>query len=286
MWASRRVGSVLGVAVAVLGLWLGRAGGQPPEPVPQGEREFLAEVREWCSRLQSDLERLQEEFIVELSGENERVYYRRADEVLAAVIRLRSAAQPGVSRRTLYADFARTDKLLHDLMDDVRKQDVGQRRSVIRAMQRVNYDDEQLHFLLAQDGANDRQLPGSVRRLAHALAEEAVEFHRTAKFILKQDPTGQRVETDIRLFAEAAHHFHTGLHADLDREHLRRDFAVVNAAWRQVTRDLDVLTPQENAYLLRRAERVDQIHDRLFLLLRIEGERPRFQLRLPLGVAR
>ena len=53
----------------------------------------------------------------------------------------------------------------------------------------------------------------------------------------------------------------------------------MNRAWERAIRGLQVLKPRDNIHLLRSADRVERLHERLFRLLGLKGERPRLSIK-------
>ncbi len=242
---------------------------QPPADV--GQRSYLANVQERARWLLAELERFQEDAVVELRGQRERELYQRADAVLTVLRHFRRSLHGSVAREHLVDDFRRMDRKLHDLLETV--QAFGEKFPALqRAAVRVRQADHQLHYALFQGDTSEETTKQVVTRQAHALATEAQEFERTARFALATDRPGRRaLEEDIHAFAEAAEHLHKGLHAGFNRPHLLRDMKALEQAWSRVGRGLRVLTPRENEFLVRRAERFDLALDRLHRRLALEG---------------
>src|SRR5262249_3731310 len=67
------------------------------------------------------------------------------------------------------------------------------------------------------------------------------------------------------------------LDGGFNRDHLRRDFGTLSAAWEGVSRHLRTLPRREARYLWTRAEHVGELLERLHALLGVNGERPRLE---------
>ncbi len=247
---------------------------QPPADV--GQRSYLANIQERARWLLAELERFQEDAVVELRGQRERELYQRADAVLTDLRHFRRSLHGSVAREHLVDDFRRMDRKLHDLLETVHA--YGDKfPSLQRAAARVRQADQQLHYALFQGDTSEVTTKQVVARQAHALAWEAQEFERIARFALTSDRPGrQALEADVHAFTEAAEHLHKGLRAGFNRQHLLRDMRAMEQTWSRVVRGLRVLTPRENVFLVRRAERLDLALDRLHRQLALEGERTRF----------
>lgn len=240
--------------------------------------EALAPVRAAAHDLAREVEYLQEDIVTESGGEKERVLYARADAVLGDIDCFAASLKPGATREELGKHFDALDKKLHELLKSAhafRPDD----RLLRRTADRAGAADERLHLaLFAADGseARKRQL---LERQAGALAASAAEADRTARYALGPAAGGAVLAADLGKLAEAARQFRKGVAGGADREQLRRDFEAVNRAWSRAVGGLKDLKPRENVHLLRGATRLDALHERLFKMLGLEGERPRLIIR-------
>jgi hypothetical protein len=83
----------------------------------------------------------------------------------------------------------------------------------------------------------------------------------------------------VHKLAEEAEQFEKGLTAGKDRAQLRKDFAAVNRAWERVIQGMRNLKAGDHMHLLHAAGQFDHVHERLYRLLGIEGERPQLIIR-------
>jgi hypothetical protein len=118
-----------------------------------------------------------------------------------------------------------------------------------------------------------------LERRARALTTAARDLDRVAQYALSGDPAESALPADTRKFVQAAEQFQKSLTGTSDRSQLRKNFAAVSRVWERVIQGLKALKPGGNIYLLRGADRVDQLFDRLHRALGIEEPRPKLILR-------
>lgn len=246
---------------------------QPPRARPdiraaaQGQRytpQQLQVIRQRANQLASEVEHLLEDIAIE--GRATRQLYDQADAVMREVLHFQRSIRPGVSREHIVRDFRAMDQQVHSLLQSLQSSD---EISLRRGIARVNYADQQLHFAVFQ-GDESRQVRAEViARQAHALEAEAKQLARTARFVL-HGRRAQELLTAIEQFAEEAEHFHEGFEGGAPPEHVDRDFAALDESWHKVVRQLNA--SPASAFLFRRAQRVNAIHNQLHRLLDAESE--------------
>jgi hypothetical protein len=239
------------------------------------EGDYLTGVQAAARQLAFEVERFQEDVVVELGGRRERELYRRADDVLGDLRRFQRGLRPGATRGRLYGEFHRLDRQLHDLLEEVRALGRDQ-RALLRVAARIEQADQQLHYALFRgDTTEDHGSQLLVRQL-RALRLEARELERTARYALAGNRPGERLADDLDAFAVAVEHLVKSAETGAGRDHLRRDFAAVDRAWQQVTTSANRLPPLPGTVFLRsRAQQVDNLLDRVYDQLGLRGERPR-----------
>ena len=244
-------------------------------PADPAARDFLGIVQERTRVLATELERLQEDVVAELGGQQERELYRRADAVLGDVRHFQRSLRAGADRQHLAKDFGELDRKLHALLGEVRA--VGPaHRALQRAAHRVEQADQQLHAALAHRPGGAEPARAEVKRQTHALLAEAREFERTARYALANDRAGAHAEKSVREFARALEHFHTSLDQGEGKRHLREDYAAVDKAWAHVVEHLNALPPAEGHRHLRgQARRLDALEEEVRRLVGAPGERGR-----------
>lgn len=234
--------------------------------------EYLTQAREGTRQMIHDLDHLQSVIVAELHGEKVHDLYQRTDAVLAEAEAFAAALKSGVAREDLYPRFDKLDQQLQALLKSLDALGVDQ-RALHRAANYLRATDDQLHYLLSAGDTSAARLRQVVERQARALAATADEMVGTANFALAEIKGQSVLLGDIKKFAEVAHRFQQELPAKTDREDLQRAFHTVNQAWDKVVEGMKAVPPQENVFLLRSAVRIDQLHERLFKLLGISGER-------------
>jgi len=233
-------------------------------------------VQAAARELTRDLEHLQEDIIADLAGRKEQTLYRQADAALTGIVHLQKSLKPGAARKDLYDVFDPMDRMLHELLKAVR--DLGpDQRALQRAADRVDNADEELHYALAAGDPTGVRTKQLLERQARALAVAALKLDRTAEYALGAVPGRSVVQGDLRKLVDAAEHFQKSLAAAGEQKDRQRDFVAVNQAWGRAVQGLNLL--KGSRYLLHSAIRVNQIHERLFRLLGIKGERPNLSIR-------
>ena len=266
------------VLILTLAALPGTRGADPP--ADRGvDQAYLSGVQDAVRQLASDLESLQDDIILELGARKDRDLYHRTDALLAEVERFRGSVKPGVSRQVLYKGFNDLDRAIRDLLDRV--QALGaQQRVLQRAAARIAASEFQVDYALSRGDVSEERGRHVVQRLARSLAIETAELARTASYALASESSSHTVlETDLRMLAAAADKFEKAVQGNYKRDQVRQEFAALAVAWEQAARGLRALPPRENAFFLRRAERVDQVIDRLHQALGIEGKSPRLIIR-------
>jgi hypothetical protein len=242
------------------------------------EQEYLSNIQEAARQLARGVEYLQDDIIADLGEQKERSLYVKTDAVLAALGSFQAALKPGVSRAQLYKDFEPLELKLEKLLTDVDALD-SRERVLHRDAGRVRAAEEQLHYSLSAGDVTTDRMKQVMERQARALAVAARDLDRVAQYALEGAPAESALPADTRKFAQAAEQFQKGLATTQDRDLLRKNFKAVSQAWERVIQDLKALKPGGNIYLLRRADRVDQLYERLYRALGIPGERPKLILR-------
>jgi len=244
----------------------------------QKQDEYLRDVRASAQQLVHDLEELQNVVVSELSGQKERSLFRRVDGSLREALAFQNALKDGVNRNDLYRHFEHLDPKLHELLQEVRSQGVKQ-KALQRAIDQVLATDDHLHYVLSAGDTTEARVQKVIERQAKALAVTAQDLERTATFALG-DASGQAVLLgDLKTFDRAAQQFNKIVHDNKDKKVTQAAFVAVNASWDKVIAGLKSLPPEDNVFLLRSATRADQLHDRLFRLLGMKGERPNLTIR-------
>jgi hypothetical protein len=275
MSAAGRCLSVL-LAVALVNPTAAQAGQRLREAVLGPE--YLAEVQLAARQLIFALAQLQEDVVMDLGGQKERTLYRQADDLLGRVTQFAGTVKPGASRKQLYKGFNEIDLKLSALLHAVRA--VGkEQRPLQRDAVRLLAAGEQLHYALSAGDPSEERTREVIRRQAEALIGSARDLEQTIHYALADSPDRGNLEDNLHRLIEAGEQFRKGLGKKADRRQLRELFARVSHEWQAVGMGLRRLTPRENNYLLRSANRVDRYFERLFHLLGVKGKRPQLTIR-------
>jgi hypothetical protein len=252
-------------------------------PAARGEdrplsRKYLDQVKEAARQLTHDLEQLQDALVAELKGQKERTHYRQADVALGAALSFQRALKDGASRADLYKSYDALDEKLRVLFKGAGALGEGH-RGIHRALSYVSASDDQLHYALSEGDLSAKRTAKVIERQARAMSATARELHEVAAYAFGDDPGRGVLQKELDTLARSAEQFQKGLATNSQKRDLQRQFEAVNASWVKVTEGLKGLAPEENAYLLRGAARMDRLHERLFRLLDIKGERPQLIIR-------
>ena len=235
-------------------------------------REHLASIQEATRDLAREVEFLQD-IVAEQSGKKGQTLYRQADAMLADIVDFQKSLKPESTRERLYKSFDELDGKLHKILKAV--QALGpEQRLLQRSAARVSAADEHLHFALsAQDGSEGRAKQ-VLERQTRALVTAARQVDNMAEYSLGTVQGRGVLVGDLHKLAEAAEHFQKELASQTDRAHLRKEFAAVNQAWARAIRGLKALKAGDNMRLLRAVDQLDRLHERLYRLLDMKGDRP------------
>ncbi len=240
-------------------------------------REEMASIQTATRDLAREIEHLQDT-VAEQDGEKERALYRQADAALAAVETFQKSLKPETSREHLYKAFDEQDRKLHELLIAV--QALGpEQRLLKRVTARVRAADDELHYALSAGDASADRAKQVIKRQTRSSVDAAQRLGKTAGDSLGAVAGRGVLVGDLHKLAEEAEQFQKGLAAGKDREQLRKDFAAVNRAWERAIQGMRKLKVGDHMQLLRAAGQFDHIHERLYRLLGIEGERPQLIIR-------
>lgn len=263
-----------GVALAA---FLAPSEDKPHRP-PELSTDQLITVRENVRQLTRDLEQLTEAITERGKDDKKPSVYRQAEQVLGELAALEQEAKPGADRKELYQRFGKIDSSLHDVLEVVHAIGKGD-KAIQRTVVYVQASDAELHFALSAGDSSDAQIPAVVARQSRALVLACRRLNTLAKPALGDVQGRGELETDLQKLFEAAEAFQKTTEIPHSQQQLREAFRPVNQAWDRVVRGLQGLPAKENFFLLRSALRVDQLHERLYRLLGLEGERPRLIIR-------
>jgi hypothetical protein len=240
--------------------------------------DYRAWMREGARQLDRDLEQLQDALVGDAAGPKERSTYRKADAVRDRLDRFRQSLQGEVARADLYRQFDPLDADLEALLKEAA--DLAAARSPLdRAVRYVRASGDQLHYLVADGDANAGRKNQVIARQARALAAAAADLHRAAEYALDDSPRRPALLADLAVLQKAAERFAGQWSGKAGPKDPKADFEPVNEAWMRVAIGMKRLPPSDAAAFGRAAGRVDQVHERLYRLLAIEGERPRLTIR-------
>jgi hypothetical protein len=244
-----------------------RASGE--EAVPSAK---LAQIREASRELARDVEYLQDALVSDAAGPKEREAYRKVDALRDRVDAFLGVLKSGISQADLDRRFDQMDEELEAVLAMI--PDLAARDSALdRAARYARASEAHLEYLLA-DGVPARR-DRAVTKQAASLAEAAAALHRAATHNLDDDsPSRVVLLADLQAFRGAADEFLRQLTGKSAVKDPKQAFRAVHQAWSKVVLQVKRLPAQAAASLARTASRVDRLHERLFRLLQIEGDRP------------
>jgi len=240
-------------------------------------REELASIQTATQDLAREIEYLQDT-VAEQDGEKERALYRQVDAVLADVEAFQKSLKPETTRERLYQTFDEQDRKLHELLKVV--QGLGpEQRLLKRAAAKVRAADDHLHYALFVGDTSEARTKQVLERQTHSLLDATQQLDKTGGYSLGAVQGRGVLVGDLHKLAEEAEQFQKGLAAGKDREQLRKDFAAVNRAWERAIQGMRNVRAGDHMRLLRAAGQFDRMHERLYRLLGVEGERPQLIIR-------
>src|SRR5262249_50591519 len=254
----------------------GGTGTRPQEPAAKSgdkmiDEKYLQTVRGAARQLGEELERFQETVVAELGGSKDRTVFRQADSLLGQVAAFETGLKATSTRKEIYKGFDEIDAKALDLFKAVEM--VG--KDKLRLQRLVNYlraAVDYLHYAASAGDLSETRKKQIIERQARALTAALRELEKMASYGLAEVPRREVLLAHVRKLLAAAETFQksTGGSDVADR------FKVVNESWERVVQGFRSVPPRENVLLLRSAVRVDELHERLFRLLGIPGDRPRF----------
>jgi len=240
-------------------------------------REELASIQEATRELDREVESLQD-ILAELDGEKERTVYRLADAVLTEVEGFQKFLKPDISRDRLYKAFDELDRKLQGLLKAAKERGPEQ-RLLRRPAVKVRSATDHLHYAVSVGDTSESRTKQVMERQTQGLVDAAQDLDKAAENSLSAIPGRTVLAGDLHKLAEATEHFHKGLAAGQDRAELRKQFAAVNEAWERAIQGMKNLKAGDHMYLLRAAGRFDRLHERVYRVLGIKGERPQLIIR-------
>jgi len=240
-------------------------------------RKELASIQEATRELDREVESLQD-ILAELDGMKERTVYRLADAVLTDVEGFQKFLKLESSREGLYTAFDELDRKLQGLLKAVKE--LGPEQRILRRPAvKVRSATDHLHYSISLGDTSESRTKQVLERQTQGLVDAARDLDKTAEYSLGAIPGRTVLAGDLHNLAEATEQFHKGLAAGQERAQLRKEFAAVNEAWERATQGMRNLKAGDHMHLLRAAGRFDRLHERVYRVLGIEGERPQLMIR-------
>lgn len=237
------------------------------------DRDRMQLLHQWADKLASELEYVMED----LSHRNgaSRELYQQVDAAMHEVARFQRALRPDSTREHVYRDFQQMDKQIRLLMESSQFTNDPALRSRIA---RVGYADQQLHQAMSHGDVSETVRSDALARQARALARESRQLAEAARTALAEHRRAEPLLGVINQFAEEAAHFDQVVEKNASPKHVLRDFATLDQSWQNVV--VQINQSGRNAYLFRRTERVNTIHNQLHTLLEAQTARTPLEYRL------
>lgn len=227
--------------------------GQPRQELRAGTSAPSA--GRWIRQLASELDHLQEDLFFE-RGSYPRGLSEQVEQLSLSVAHFQRVQQQSNDQAHLRRDFQEMDRRVHEL---VRTLDGSNDPWLRRQASRIRYADEQLHYALerrldrSRGGA--REVLARQAHLLEGLAKDLEQLHD------RLNRRSRRLDDAIDEFAHQAEHFHEVVEDGAGRDHLRRDFQQLDAAWHRV---VEGLNRSSYSYYLRSVARdIDRVHNQI-----------------------
>jgi hypothetical protein len=241
-------------AVVFIGLVIAPpAFGQPRQELRAGTS--APSVGRWIRQLASELDHLQEDLFFE-RGSYPAGLSEQVEQLSLMVAHFQRVQQQSNDQGHLRRDFQEMDRRVHDL---VRTLDGSNDPWLRRQASRIRYADEQLHYALERrldrPRRDAREVLARQAHLLDGLARDLEQLHD------RVDRRSTRLDEAIHEFADHADHFHEVVEEGAGRDHLRRDFEQLDAAWHRV---VEGLNRSSYGYYLRSVARdIDRVHNQI-----------------------
>lgn len=238
----------------------------------------LNEVREETRRLARDLHYLLDTVVFDLKGKEEAGTYAQANRLLGELLEFETSLRKDVSFDQLRKQFEGLDTKLHILTKTLRS--LGpEERTLQRAATHLQFADDRLHDLLYRGDTSGSRKREMIERQLGSFLSAVRELEQAGALALSKVKDGGRLSGDLHQLRKATWNLEKQLQSKADSERLKEAFLDVNHAWEKAARGLSLLPFRDNVYLLRSADRVEKLHERLYRLFDIKGERPHLIIR-------
>lgn len=232
-------------------------------------------------QLSDAVEHLQADIVEDLTSVKEKQLFRIADQVLHDLAKMEKLlGKRAPAREELYQHFDKIDADVELLGKAVRELVPQRYLLIIRGAQRVHILTDDLHYAVSKGDASPMRVRQVIARQARAMTEAAKKLSLAAEYALGGTPGRGELLVDLKKLAEACKPFEAVAATTQDLEKCKKEFVNLNDAWQRVVHGISLLGPTENAYLIRSAVRADTVHERLFRIFGIKGERPQVTIRI------
>jgi len=250
-----------------------------------GSEQDNGEVAEWRRQVESEaeqltlaLEQLEEDVVIELTGNEERKVYGEIENYLAQLDRFVAKVRSPANRDRLQEEFRDIDERLHELASNLQRL-IGEHRSLSVHTRQVMRADRRMHAVVYQGTTRNEDQQRQLLRQAELFGEELKDLRRTAKYALRNAESSQALDVHLDELCAAAEHLVQSAQADADLGHLRADLAPISQGWELTVDLLNNMPPRSHLFLRRQAQRADTAMDRLEEMLNVEGDRHRVYVR-------
>jgi hypothetical protein len=238
------------------------------------DKDQLAKIETKTHHVSDALEHLQEDIVEELTGVKEKQLFQKADQLLHELTKMEKLLKSNtLTRQDLYKQFDSIDSkemVLRKAMPEY----ADKHPILSRDTARIHTLMDDLHFVVSQGDISPERFRQVLTRQAKAMSDVTNKLSRTAGYALGDELGRGELQANLQKLAQASEKFEKTLVTSMDLEKCRKEFTSLNDIWRQVVLGMNLLPPTESVFLLRGASRADSIHERLFELLKINGERP------------
>jgi hypothetical protein len=183
-----------------------------------------------------------------------------------------------LERKRLYEDYDRVESNLKELLKGVKA--LGPKEKALqRQAKRIEISIEDVYFSISLGDSTPDRARNVIERQICALDDAAKDLNGIAKYALGGTPGRGEALDAISMMAEASGKCRKSLASGTKIVNLRSEFSSLSNIWKKVIDQMELLSPQEDFYLLRSAGRIDVLYSRLHERLGLKEKCPHLIVR-------
>jgi hypothetical protein len=203
--------------------------------------------------------------------EQKRGLYAQAGGVVADLMTYKKFILTQAPRGDLYFEYTKVETKLHallDLIDSLGPAD----QAIKRSAEKVRAADSELHLALSAGDGSDARARQVLQRQSRSLLAATRALQRVEPFAAGNRPG---LADALKGLTQATEKFDKLANGKADLAALKDGFADVVRAWEPAAALLNKLPFQQTLHLMSQSVQVDNLEDRVFLLLKMPGNRTR-----------